>query len=86
MDFIERNGLKNRIGNFLVSQLEEKDLQVKGIPVISLKEFCLEEESRIFVTVGAEYQKEMEEHLNQMGYKDYVVVKEEFLHRLADGV
>ncbi len=86
VDFIERNGLKNKIGNFLVSQLEEKDLQVKGIPVISLKEFCPEKESRIFVTVGEEYQKEMEDHLNQMGYKDYVVVREEIVHRLADGV
>ena len=70
VDFIERNGLKNKIGNFLVSQLEEKDLQVKGIPVISLKEFCPEKESRIFVTVGEEYQKEMEICFNEEDFNE----------------
>ena len=82
--FLEKKGLLEKVENVVVSQLKEKDLEWNGILVISLEHLSHEGKFKVFVTVGEEYQKEIEDNLIQNGYSNYIIVKEEFLHLLEE--
>ena len=84
MAFLENKDLIGKVDHIVVSGYGSNKLEIQGIPVISLKDFPTEQETFIFVTVGETYQKEITSLLEQKEYKDYYIVREEFLHLLAE--
>ena len=82
--FLENKDLIGKVDHIVVSGYGSNKLEIQGIPVISLKDFPTEQETFIFVTVGETYQKEITSLLEQKEYKDYYIVREEFLHLLAE--
>ncbi len=84
--FLEDKNLIDRVGHIVVSEYGGNESVIWGIPVISLKDFQKEHEDFIFVTVGEMYQEEIKGLLEQKEYKDYYIVREEFLHMLAENL
>lgn len=82
--FLENKNLIGKVDHIVVSGYGSNELEIQGIPVISLKDFPTEQGTFIFVTVGEMYQKEITSLLEQKEYKDYYIVREEFLHLLAE--
>ncbi len=81
--FLKRNNLHRKVSAFVVSDMKGNETQIEGIPVIALREFLEGEEKTVFVTVRGGLLGEVKKNLTENGYKNYKIIKEEFLHVIA---
>lgn len=81
--FLKKNGLHNRVAAFVVSDVKGNEDQVEGVPVVALHERLKDDGGMLLVAVRNRFVREVEETLIQGGYKNYRIIKEEFLHALA---
>lgn len=78
LDYLEQHELLYKVKSFVVSEIKEDKTYVRGIPVNQLKD----EKAFIFITAGRKNQEEIKLFLDKMGYKNYELVKTEFLDLL----
>lgn len=81
--FLKSNHLQDKVRCFIVSDLNGNQSKIEGIPVIRLDKFLQEKKKTVYITVRGELQEEIRQVLEGYGYKDYVMVKIEFLHVIA---
>lgn len=84
--FLENKNLLKKVEHIVVSEYGSNELEIQGIPVVSLKDFPMGQGTFIFVTVGEAYQREIKDLLVENGYRDYYLVREEFLHMLGENL
>ena len=53
---------------------------IENIPVIALQELQMKKKNRIYVTVGANLQGEVDKRLKEISYKNYEIICDEFLY------
>lgn len=73
--YLKKHGFSNKVKSFVVSNLKENEDFVDGIPVRTLQD----EDAFIFVTAGERIQADVKHILDQKGYKNYILIKTEFL-------
>lgn len=83
LDFLKKNHLQTKLSAFVVSDIHKNESHIEGIPVITFRDFVKDDGKLLFVTVRRRFIREVKEILVQSGYKNYKIVKEEFLHALA---
>lgn len=87
LDFLEKNHLLEKVEHIVVSEYGKNESEIQGISVVSLKDFQRDHgTASIFVTVGEAYQREIKDLLEENGYRDYYIVREEFLHMLGENL
>ena len=83
LKFLKNNCLQDRMKCFVVSDLTGNQSEIEGIPVVRLNEFLQERKMTVYVTVRGGLQKEITQVLDKYRYKDYLMVRNEFLHIIA---
>lgn len=83
LKFLKNNCLQDRLKCFVVSDLTGNQSEIEGIPVVRLNEFLQERKMTVYVTVRGGLQKEITQVLDKYRYKDYLMVRNEFLHIIA---
>lgn len=83
LDFLKRNHLHTKVYAFVVSNINKNESQIEEIPVITFHDFLEDDGIMLFVAVRGKFIGEVEELFMQNKYKNYKIVKEEFLHAIA---
>lgn len=73
-----REGRVNtKIGYFAVSEKDNEEIEVRGIPVKEIKELLkMRESALVIISVGERYLKEIEDKLQEFGFKHCIYYKE----------
>lgn len=82
-EFLRKNDLSEKVSNFAISNLNENLYEINGVPVRSILD-CLQDKERkkVFITVAQNSQKEMEECLKKIDFKNYEIISDEFINAI----
>lgn len=84
LSYLKKKKLSKKVSAFIVSDIKDNKEYIEKIPIISLQYLKQTNQQLIFVTVVGTNQKEIEEYLKENEYKNYVIIEELFLFRIAD--
>lgn len=83
--YLKKYNLSDRVFAFVVSDLNNNQNRIAGIPVITLQELKKEEkEIFMFVTVRENIQKEVKKYLEKNQYRNYELVDDDFFCRILE--
>lgn len=83
--YLKKYNLSDRVFAFVVSDLNNNQDRIAGIPVITLQELKKEEkEIFMFVTVRENIQKEVKKYLEKNQYRNYELVDDDFFCRILE--
>lgn len=84
LKFLKEKNCFDRVSGIVVTERKQEKLELEGIKVVELKELKKTEKGLILVTVGEKLQPEIEETLKVKGYKNYEIVRDEFLYLITE--
>lgn len=84
LNYLKENNLSEKVDAFIVSDVKKNKDYIEEIPVINLCRLRQVEQNLILVTVIGTIQKEIEGYLKENKYKNYEVIEELFLCKVAD--
>ncbi len=80
LEFLKKYNLLEKVDCFVVTCKKNNPEYIENIPVIALQELQMKKKNRIYVTVGANLQGEVDKRLKEISYKNYEIICDEFLY------
>lgn len=79
--YLRKQGLEERVKKIVVSSLKDNGEILDGVPLVTVQKFS-DEKMRLYVTLGAHFQEEVEATLEKLKIRNYQFVDDVFLSKL----
>ena len=83
MEFLEERNCLEKVSTIVVTEQKNNKSELRGIKVKALKDLKKHKDSLVLVAAGENFQQEMEQILRKHGYRNYEMIRDEFLYLMT---
>lgn len=83
LEFLEERNCLEKVSTIVVTEQKNNKSELRGIKVKALKDLKKHKDSLVLVAAGENFQQEMEQILRKHGYRNYEMIRDEFLYLMT---